>query len=62
MPPLSLNRGTDKRPLASNKLTTRSKPNALRGAQVIPPYRVDLTLTPSTLDQINTKPAAGRDN
>ena len=53
MPPLSLNRRTDKRPLASNKLTTRSKPNALRGAQVIPP---------STMDHINTKPAAGRDN
>lgn len=59
---LFLNRRTDKRPATSTKLTTLSKPNALRGAQVMPPYRVDLTLTPSTLDQVNTRPQAGRDH
>jgi hypothetical protein len=62
MPPLSLNKRADKRLLAPNKLTTRSKPNALGRAQVVPPYRVDLTLPPSTLDQINIPPRAGRDH
>jgi len=62
MPPRSLNKRTVRRALASSKLTTRSKPNALRGAQVIPPFRVDLTLAPSTLDQITTPPKAGRDH
>ncbi len=61
MPPLSLNKRADKHLLASNKLTTRSKPNALRGAQVVPPYRVDLTLPPSALEQINMS-RAGRDH
>jgi hypothetical protein len=62
MPPLFLNKPTVKRPLASSKLTTRSTPNALRGALVMPPFRVDLTLAPSTLDQITTPPKAGRDH
>ncbi len=62
MPPLSPHKRTDKRPLTSIKLTARSKPNALRNAQVMPPYRVDLTLMPSTFDQIITPPRAGRDH
>ncbi len=62
MPPMSLNTRTEKRPATSNKLTPRSKPNALRNAQVIPPYRVDLTLMPTTLDQMITRPLVGRDH
>ncbi|MGY5793655.1 hypothetical protein ACXHXM_25935 len=40
----------------SSKLNKRSKPNALRNAQVMPPHRVDLTLSPSTLEQIFAPP------
>jgi hypothetical protein len=62
MPPLFPNKRPEKRPPISIKLTPRSKPNALRNAQVMPPYRVDLTLAPSTLQQINTPPRSGRDH
>jgi len=39
-------------PHISAKLTKRTRLNALRNAQVVPPHRVDLTLNPSTLEQM----------
>jgi len=42
----------DKRPDTSAKLTKRARLNALRNAQVMPPHRVDLTLNPSTQEQM----------
>jgi len=52
----------DRRPQTVNQLNARLKPNALRNVQVLPPYRVDLTLSPTTLDQIQVPPRPGRDH
>jgi len=50
----------DARPETKNKLNKRSKPNALRSAQVLPPHRVDLTLHPTTQEQMNIPPKINR--
>ncbi|PZM08957.1 hypothetical protein [Rhizobium tubonense] len=43
---------TDKKPATPARSSTRAQPNALRNAQVLPPHNVDLTLEPTTLEQI----------
>jgi hypothetical protein len=43
---------TDKRPAIPAQPSNRARPNALRNAQVLPPHNVDMTLAPTTLEQI----------
>ncbi|EPE98639.1 hypothetical protein RGCCGE502_09440 [Rhizobium grahamii CCGE 502] len=52
----------DKRPETRNKLNKRSKANAFRTVQVLPPHRVDLTLHPTTQEQMSIPPKINRKN
>jgi hypothetical protein len=42
----------DKKPTTPPKSSNRARPNLTRHAQVMPPQQVDLTLAPTTLEQI----------
>ncbi|SEI19055.1 hypothetical protein SAMN05216228_104318 [Rhizobium tibeticum] len=46
-------RPTAKRPGTSSRPT---QPNAFRNAQVLPPHKVDLTLAPTTQEQMRASP------
>ncbi|KAA0687401.1 hypothetical protein DTW90_33465 [Neorhizobium sp. P12A] len=43
---------TDVRPTMPLKSSKPAPPNVIRNAQVMPPHQVDLTLAPTTLEQI----------
>jgi hypothetical protein len=49
---MSPTRSSDGRPARPAEPSSRFRPNALRNAQVLPPHSVDLTLSPTTLEQI----------
>ncbi|NLR97486.1 hypothetical protein HGP17_11735 [Rhizobium sp. P38BS-XIX] len=42
----------DKKPTTPPMSSNHARPNLMRQAQVIPPHQVDLTLAPTTLEQI----------
>jgi hypothetical protein len=44
---------SEKKPATPAKSVKRSRPNALRQAQVMPPHQVDLTLPPATHDDVH---------
>lgn len=49
---------TDRKLEAYSSATKHARPNNLRHKQVLPPHNVDLTLKPTTLEQMRAFPKA----